>query len=57
MRDIPELQQAKTTSLKWKDIWGCLRLKVWDPEAQQMIGYREIYAELPVIVYSATQVD
>lgn len=49
MREIPELQQAKTTTLKWKDVRGCLRLKVWDPETQQMIGYREIYATLPAL--------
>jgi omega-6 fatty acid desaturase (delta-12 desaturase) len=49
MREIPELQQAKTTTLKWRDVRDCLRLKVWDPETQQMIGYREIYAALPAM--------
>jgi len=43
MHRIRELQQAKITSLNPKDIWACLRLKVWDPEQQRMIGYREIF--------------
>jgi omega-6 fatty acid desaturase (delta-12 desaturase) len=49
MKAIPELQRAKTTSLKWRDVRNCLRLKVWDPETQQMIGYRQIYAPVPVM--------
>jgi omega-6 fatty acid desaturase (delta-12 desaturase) len=49
MREIPELQHAKTTSLNWRDIRDCLRLKVWDPETQQMIGYKEIFAVQPVL--------
>jgi len=43
MRRIRELQAAKITTLNPKDIWACLRLKVWDPEQQKMIGYREIF--------------
>ncbi|HTJ12078.1 MAG TPA: fatty acid desaturase [Dinghuibacter sp.] len=54
MREIPELQQAKTTSLKWKDIWGCLRLKVWDPETQQMIGFREMAQSSPISLISSS---
>ena len=42
LRDIPELQQAKTTSLHPRDILRCLRLKVWDVELQRMVGLREI---------------
>lgn len=42
VREIPELQQPKTTSLHPVDIFRCLRLKVWDPEAQRMIGLREL---------------
>lgn len=38
MASIPELQKAKTTSLKPKDIWACLRLKVWDYDQQKMIA-------------------
>lgn len=36
-RAMPELKTAKTTSLHITDIIRCLRLKVWDVEAQQMI--------------------
>jgi omega-6 fatty acid desaturase (delta-12 desaturase) len=43
MHRIRELQQAKITSLNPRDIWACLRLKVWDPEQQKMIGYREMF--------------
>lgn len=40
MQGIPTLQNAKTTSLKPKDIWACFQLKVWDPEANQMVGIK-----------------
>lgn len=36
---IPELQAAKVTTLWPKDIAACFRLKVWDPEREQMVGY------------------
>ena len=42
MQTMPELQAAKTTSLHPMDIYRCLRLKVWDPESQRMIGRREM---------------
>lgn len=42
MLAIPELQNAKTTSLSPKDIAACFRLKVWDPERNEMIGFREL---------------
>lgn len=45
MAALPELQQAKTTSLKPKDIIACFRLKVWDPERNRMIGFRELKKE------------
>jgi len=35
---IPELQSPKTTSLSPLEILRCLRLKVWDVEAQRMAG-------------------
>ncbi len=38
MEEMPELQRVTTTSLHPKDIIACLRLKVWDPERQQMTG-------------------
>ena len=42
--EMPEFQQAKPTSLNLMEIWRCLRLKVWDPELNRMISYREIYS-------------
>ena len=41
-KDIPELQQAGTTSLAPADVFRCLRLKVWDADAQKMIGLNEL---------------
>jgi omega-6 fatty acid desaturase (delta-12 desaturase) len=41
---MPELRTPKTTSLHPREIMRCLRLKVWDVEAQQMIGLRECFA-------------
>ncbi len=39
-RAIPELREAKTTSLHPRDIFRCLRLKVWCVESQRMVGVR-----------------
>jgi acyl-lipid omega-6 desaturase (Delta-12 desaturase) len=36
LKAIPELARPKTTSLHVVDIFRCLRLKVWDVNAQQM---------------------
>ncbi len=47
LRGMPELQAAKTTSLKPAEILRCLRLKVWDVETQRMIGLRQLRASLP----------
>ncbi len=38
MNAIPELQNAKTTSLKPKDIIACFKLKVYDFEKQKLVG-------------------
>jgi omega-6 fatty acid desaturase (delta-12 desaturase) len=38
MREIPELQNPKATSLSPSDIRKCLGLKVWDVECQRMVG-------------------
>jgi len=38
---IPELQTPKTTSLHPLEVLRCLRLKVWDSEAQRMVGLGE----------------
>lgn len=37
LRSLPEVQQPKTTSLSPAEVIRCLRLKVWDADAQQMI--------------------
>lgn len=39
MAALPELQAPGVTSLAPKDISDCLRLKLWDPTRQQMVGY------------------
>ena len=38
LRDIPELQTPKKTSLNPIEVFRCLRLKMWDVEAQRMIS-------------------
>ncbi len=42
MAEIPELQQAKITTLKPSDIIACLKLKVWDTETNKMITINEM---------------
>ena len=42
MSKIPELQTAQTTSWNPRDIIKCFKLKVWDPEANQMIGLDQL---------------
>lgn len=42
MKSIPELQNAGITRLNARDILACLKLKVWDPELNRMIGYDEM---------------
>jgi acyl-lipid omega-6 desaturase (Delta-12 desaturase) len=42
LRAIPELRCPKTTSLHPRDIIRCLRLKVWDVQAQRMVGVRDL---------------
>lgn len=39
-RAMPELQSPKSTSLHPLEIIRCLRLKVWDVDAQRMVGVR-----------------
>ena len=46
MKQIPELQAAKVTTLMPSDIIACLKLKVWDPEQNKMIGFDELEAAL-----------
>jgi acyl-lipid omega-6 desaturase (Delta-12 desaturase) len=40
MKHMPELQAPKTTSLSPREIYQCLRLKVWDAQAQRMVTLR-----------------
>jgi acyl-lipid omega-6 desaturase (Delta-12 desaturase) len=42
MKAIPELQQAKITTLWPSDIIKCLRLKIWDSDQQRMIPLTEM---------------
>ena len=42
MKHFPELQNAKITSLKIKDIIACLKLKIWDPERNQMVSLEQV---------------
>jgi omega-6 fatty acid desaturase (delta-12 desaturase) len=42
LHQLPELAQPKTTSLHPLEIIRCLRLKVWDVQAQQMITLRKL---------------
>jgi omega-6 fatty acid desaturase (delta-12 desaturase) len=42
MKHFPELQNPRRTSLSFKDIAACLRLKVWDPEQGKMIGLAQL---------------
>ncbi|MBT8195267.1 MAG: fatty acid desaturase [Bacteroidia bacterium] len=39
---FPEFQHPKTTSLSPVEIFRCLRLKVWDPQQNKMIGFSEM---------------
>jgi len=39
MEAIPELHEAKLTTLWPRDIAKCFRLKLWDPEQGRMVGY------------------
>ena len=39
MAAIGELQHPGVTSLSPREIMACFRLKLWDPDAQKMVGY------------------
>lgn len=41
MTHIPELQSPTTTSLRPKDIVGCLRLKLWDTDNERLVTFRQ----------------
>lgn len=42
MKEIPEFQTPKTTSLHPKAIWSCLQLVVWDTQQEKMLTQREL---------------
>ena len=50
MNAIPELQQAKTTSLRISDVIACFRLKIWDPEQNKMTGVKGLCTKAPATV-------
>jgi omega-6 fatty acid desaturase (delta-12 desaturase) len=42
MQAIPELQTPGTSTLKSTDILACLRLKLWDPDSQQLVPWSHL---------------
>ena len=41
MASLRELQSPVLTSLRIADVFGCLQLKLWDPELEQLLTFRE----------------
>lgn len=41
MKAIPETQEPTTVSLSLRDIGSCLRLKLWDAEAERLVPWPE----------------
>lgn len=41
MNALVELQSPRTTTLGWKDIRQCLKLKLWDPQMDRLVGFNE----------------
>jgi len=41
MREMPELQDPHRTTWRPSDVWGCLRLKLWDTDSQRLITWAE----------------
>lgn len=41
MSELQELQNPGSTSLRLKDIYSCLRLKLWDARQNRMLSFRE----------------
>jgi omega-6 fatty acid desaturase (delta-12 desaturase) len=42
LKQLPELQCCKVTSLNIKEVLSCLRLKLWDHEKNKMVGLKNI---------------
>jgi omega-6 fatty acid desaturase (delta-12 desaturase) len=49
MAKMPELQSPGTTSLHPVDVYRCLRLKLWDPQQQRMVSFRESRRASPLL--------
>ncbi len=47
MSELVELQHPGTTSLRFADIQACFSLKLWDPERQQLVSFRDAARSLP----------
>jgi len=43
MAGLEELQTPVVTTLTLRDIVGCLRLKLWDPEQSRLVTFREAF--------------
>jgi omega-6 fatty acid desaturase (delta-12 desaturase) len=39
MAGVPELRSPRETTLRPRDVLACLRLKLWDPDRHEMVGY------------------
>ncbi|MBL8852045.1 MAG: fatty acid desaturase [Planctomycetaceae bacterium] len=42
MQALPDLQMPGTSSLQASDIQACLRLKLWDPDSQQLVPWSHL---------------
>ena len=42
MAAIPELQNPGRTSWHPREVMGCLRLALWDPEQERMLSFKEV---------------
>lgn len=45
MDAIPELQQPVVTRLRLRDILGCFRANLWDPEKGCLVSYEDAKAD------------
>lgn len=41
MASIPEAQEPAVTTLRLRDVSACLRLNLWDPRRECLVGYRD----------------
>jgi omega-6 fatty acid desaturase (delta-12 desaturase) len=49
---VEELQHPGTTSLRPREIWRCLQLKLWDEKHGRMITMREYHSKLEPLQFS-----